>query len=104
MARQIPLLTVLAQHYPAARRRVFATLLAALVFVVLHSAFHNPFHHGHDAGCSVYVLEQLYFGTDVPAPVTLTDLFIPFAFDFPPLPHFCHRAVEHFQIRAPPAA
>lgn len=63
---------------------------------------HNPFHHGHDAHCSVYVLEQLFFGADTPVPFVLIGLFVPFGLVTLPSSRYRYRAVERFQIRAPP--
>ena len=77
-------------------------LLSTFVLTALHGTFHNPFDHDHDASCSVYVLEELFFGVDIEPVVLVAPLFIPFGFI--PFAHASYRFLSRAQsgIRAPP--
>lgn len=81
---------------------LFGLLFASLLFVSLHTLIHNNFDHAHNSSCSVYVLEELYFGADIVDISTLFVLFIPFA----PLLYkpkiLCVETLKQFTIRAPP--
>jgi hypothetical protein len=77
-------------------------LLIGFLFASFHNYFHNKYDHAHDASCSVYVLEQLYFGVDVVEIAPIFTLFIPFAFVLF-IPYYKRIKVQkHFTIRAPP--
>jgi hypothetical protein len=84
------------------KKRLIGILLAAFIFATLHTAFHNPFDHQHDASCSVYVLEGLFFSADIPIAVLLTTLFIPFYFIPFTRSSYCFVPIVQSAIRAPP--
>jgi hypothetical protein len=84
------------------KKHIAITLFIAFAFTSLHLFFHNNFDHKHDNSCSVYVLEQLYFSTDVVALYLLFIAFLPFTL-YLFIPRFYRfTAVRFFHIRAPP--
>ena len=85
------------------RQGILAVLMAAFIFASLHSAIHNDFDHHHDASCNVYVLEQLFVGTDDIPSILLPTLFVTFLFFTFFLPPYCHRLPRLVQSRAPPS-
>ena len=73
------------------------------MFVFLHIFTHNPFNHSHDSQCSVYVLEELFFSSDVIDITLLITLFLPFLFIKYSVYNYQVQSQNYFQIRAPPA-
>jgi len=77
-------------------------LFISFLFASVHGYFHNRYDHTHDVNCSVYVLEQLYFGADVVHVVLISTVFIPFVFFLFRPRYICVKVEKHFAIRAPP--
>lgn len=79
-----------------------AMLLGAFLFVLLHDIPHNSHDHKHDASCSIYVLEQLFFGPDNTDIISIPTLFIAIVFLLfkATVPYL--KVERQFTIRAPP--
>lgn len=78
-------------------------LLGAFLFVPLHTPVHNSYDHNHDSSCNVYVLEQLYFGSDIFTVISMFALFLPFTFFLLRSTVESLKVEKYFAIRAPPS-
>ena len=78
-------------------------LFIALMFVSLHIFTHNSFTHLHDSQCSVYVLEELFFSSDIVDTTLLLTLFLAFTFIRYYIHNYQVQIQNYFQIRAPPS-
>lgn len=85
------------------QNKIAIILVASFVFAFLHFSFHNNFDHKHDESCSVYVLEQLFFGADVISISPIFTSFLPFVFSVVIVQIYSFRQLNFFHIRAPPA-
>lgn len=95
-------ITVLSQ-FAKIHAVVFKVLFFAFVFATLHTAIHNGFEKNHDSDCPVYVLEQLYFSSDVLDFTPLSIVFTAFLVFYFTLTTYRYEAPKLFSIRAPPS-
>lgn len=84
------------------QRIVLNVIFISFIFAAFHSAIHNDFNHIHDSNCSVYVLEQLYFGADVVSIASVFILFLPFIVVSFIVQRYSFKTLNYFNIRAPP--
>jgi len=84
-------------------RQTLGILFSAFMFIFLHSAIHNDFDHQHDSHCTIYVLEQFYFGLDIVHLEPLPTLFFPFIFITFWRYFYYLKPYRFFTIRAPPS-